>query len=273
MNCPRCQKHHSVATNFCNGCGAPMGATTTREQTTIMQEPGTYQATPPPQAVEPPPPVNNDRTSTYAPGGSQPSIVRALAAAPSSGQGPRQQIVLVLDKSGSMGDRYDKDRDKITAAKRGSVSMSLNLWMIEPNDQIGLVAFDSQASCLMELGPEHSHKNRLMTAIGSIQAGGGTDQNEGLKAARDLFDWNQSSLSRRIIMLTDGQGGEPLMTAEDLKSRGVIIEVIGIGDRPSNINEKLLRKVASTINGENRYRFIKDAQTLVDKMTQLGGRL
>ena len=272
MNCPRCQKPHNAATNFCHGCGAPMGATT-GEQTKIMHEPGTCQATPPPRAVAPPPPPDNNLTRRYDPRGFQSSVVRALAETSSRRQGLCEQLVLALDKSGSMQRRYDKDRDKITATKRGSVSMSLNLWMIEPNDQIGLVTFDSQASDLMELGPEHSHKDRLMAAIGAIRAEGGTDQNEGLKAARDLFDWSQGNATRRIVMLTDGQGGEPLMTAEDLKSRGVIIEVIGIGDHPSNVNERLLRKVASTINGENRYRFIKDAQTLVDRMTQLGGRL
>jgi len=63
-----------------------------------------------------------------------------------------------------------------------------------------------------------------------------------------------------------------LTTAEDLKARGVVIDVIGIGDQPDNVDEKLLRKVASVIDGETRYQFIKDQQTLVSQMTALGNK-
>ncbi len=70
-------------------------------------------------------------------------------------------------------------------------------------------------------------------------------------------------------MLTDGQGGEPLATAERLKSRGVVIDVIGVGKTPSDVNEPLLKKVASNIQGELHYRFIKDHQSLIAHYTQL----
>jgi len=44
---------------------------------------------------------------------------------------------------------------------------------------------------------------------------------------------------------------------------------VGVGDKPSNVNEALLRKVASVIDGQLRYRFIKDQQTLLAHYTQL----
>lgn len=87
-----------------------------------------------------------------------------------------------------------------------------------------------------------------------------------------MFDWSRNDVVRRIVLLTDGHGGEPLRTAEDLKSRGVVIDVIGVGSNPSRVDEKLLRKVASVIEGETRYRFIKDQQTLVGHYTQLANK-
>ena len=45
--------------------------------------------------------------------------------------------------------------------------------------------------------------------------------------ARDMFDWNRKDIVRRIILLTNGEGGDPLHTAKDLKSRGVVIDIIG----------------------------------------------
>ncbi len=101
---------------------------------------------------------------------------------------------------------------------------------------------------------------------------GGTDITAGLEVARDNFEWQRGGVVRRIILLTDGQGGNPLWTADDLKSHGVIIDVIGVGKNPSVVNEKLLRKVASVIQGESRYRFIKNAKGLVEHYTTLSGK-
>ena len=48
--------------------------------------------------------------------------------------------------------------------------------------------------------------------------------------------------------------------------------MIGVGDHSGNVDEKLLRKVASFIEGEERYRFIKDSQTLLKTFTQLAAK-
>lgn len=267
MQCPRCGDNNQSANgNYCTNCRAPLKATTLATLTQVRQSP-------PANGAAAPQPVYG---GSQAPIGNsnQPraSVYLNHAQGRSPGQGQGEDLVLVLDTSGSMAGRYDGSRDKITAAKRGTSSLVLNMAMIDPNAQIGLVRFHSSATPLLPLCPLHSHKDQMIHTIQCLQAGGGTDQNEGLKAARDMFDWSQANVTRRIIMLTDGQGGEPLATAHELKSRGVVIEIIGVGDCPTNINEILLFKVASTVNGENKYRFIKDAQTLVEKLTQLGGQ-
>lgn len=72
----------------------------------------------------------------------------------------------------------------------------------------------------------------------------------------------------RIVLLTDGQEGHPLRRAIKLKKRGGVIDVTGVGPSPDGVDEKLLRKVASVVVGETRYRFYRDHQTRVQPCTQ-----
>ena len=52
----------------------------------------------------------------------------------------------------------------------------------------------------------------------------------------------------------------------------MVIDVIGIGPSPHKVNERLLKKLASTIEGELRYRFIKNHRALVTLYTQLANK-
>ncbi len=115
-----------------------------------------------------------------------------------------------------------------------------------------------------------SNKQTAFRAI--ILADNGTDINEGFVAAVNMFDWGLKNVVWRIELLTDGKGGEPLQTAEDFKSRGGVVDVVGIGDCTANVNEKMLKKVASVIAGELRYRFIKDHQSLIAHYMQLANK-
>lgn len=148
----------------------------------------------------------------------------------------------------------------------------INKAQIDPYDAVGIVTFDDQAQRVLEICPLHSHRRHIIQTLQQLPEGGGTDINEGLKAAREMFDWSRSDAVRRIVLLTDGQGGHPLHTAEDLKNRGTIIDVIGVGEDPGEVDEKLLKKVASVVEGEIRYRFIKDQQSLVAHYTMLANK-
>ncbi|MBN2560181.1 MAG: VWA domain-containing protein [Phycisphaerae bacterium] len=186
--------------------------------------------------------------------------------------GQREHSTHVVDHSGSMGEKFRDLMTKLVATQRACSNMIISKERIDPADEIGLVAFNHAAQVLLPISPLSTHKRQMLEVLQTLTAGGGTDINAGLKAARDLFDWGRQDVVRRVILLTDGHGGEPLATAEDLKGRGVVIDVIGIGPTPNHVNEKLLRKVASFIDGELHYRFIKDQRTLVDHYTRLAGK-
>lgn len=87
------------------------------------------------------------------------------------------------------------------------------------------------------------------------------------------LDRNSNRTLKRIILLTDGEhntGSCPLKVASRLKSAGVVIDCIGIGGSPHDVDEKLLKSIASrNPNGSIRYCFIGDKHLLLKKYESL----
>jgi Mg-chelatase subunit ChlD len=183
--------------------------------------------------------------------------------------GQRELLFFIIDVSGSMEISYDERFSKIEAAKRANATMLVQKAQLDADDVVGLVSFNHTATLLEPLSVLREHKTQILRTLQSLQADGGTDINLGLETARDHFHWDRSGVVRRVVLLTDGHGGNPLGTAAYLKERGVVIDVIGIGASPTAVNELMLREVASVIQGGSRYSFIKDQQTLVAHYTQL----
>ena len=265
QNCPKCKTVNPQTARFCQACGTTLSATMVQERTVIAQ-------TVPPIPLQ----MSPAQVQTVVQRAQKTFGAGPVAVMPNQGtrimSNQREHTVQLTDISGSMSGRYDGRIIKLEAAKRANISMILNKAQIDPYDEIGIASFETHAQKILPICPIHSHKSQIIQAVQSLQVYGGTDINEGLKVARDMFEWYRNDIVRRIVLLTDGHGGHPLRTADDLKSRGAVIDVIGIGDNPSNVNEKLLRKVASVIEGELRYRFIKDQQTLVAHYTQLANK-
>lgn len=261
QTCRKCSADNPPMARFCQNCGQALGATLLQARTITM----TQCMSPAPLQMDVKTIVDRARAAF----GSAP----ILSGPQTDGEsGQRELTFHVTDVSGSMGDVYDGTLIKLEAAKRADVTMVVNKYAIDPDDEIGLISFNHAAQVCLGLRPMAAHKHDIIASIQALQVGGGTDINAGLKAARENFDWGRTGVVRRIVLLTDGEGGDPIQTAEDLKARGVVIDVVGVGADPSGVNEKLLRKVASVIQGEIRYRFIKDHQTLVAHYTRLAGK-
>ena len=253
--CPKCRLACSQDSRFCEECGtdlrsgpAPMGQTV--KMTSV----------PPPL-----PGTGAPRPSVFVPLSGSPSqviLARETARRSYTVGGQREHCTLVTDHSGSMGEMYDGRMNKLEAAIRADIALIVEKAQLDSHDEIGLVVFDDQAEVIHSLAPLHSHRVSLIKAAESCTVSGGTDIREGLDKAAGLFNWSSNGIVRRIVLLTDGHGGHPLSLARDLKSRGVIIDVVGVGPNPRQVDEKLLRKVASVVQGELRYRFITDSRTL-----------
>lgn len=185
---------------------------------------------------------------------------------PDRGYGPCD-TACVNDKSGSMA-TSDCNPSRIEAGKIAAEQYIRRRAQLSPGDQVGLISFDSRAEVVLGL-TSISDTSTIMRHLRSLKAGGGTDINQGLKAAEQvLFNYHWPNIPRnrfkRILLLTDGHGGNPIRTAKRLKAKGVLIEAIGIGGDPSAVDEKLLKKVATTdSNGFTHYWFFRDTESLV----------
>lgn len=260
---PDCAAQNPPNARFCQACGSTLAATTTGKRTVVAPPPlfPVQHAHEQVEEVTPPPYVPDTGPQPVRPG-----------PVAYQGNGQREHQVLVIDHSGSMGQAFDGRLNKLDAVKRAVLALILEKERIDPQDEIGLVVFNGRAQLVQPLCPVGSHKRELIQAAQSIQVAGGTDINAGLKVARNAFNWSQSDVVRRIVLQTDGHGGHPLGTAEDLKGRGVVIDVIGTGPEPSAVDEKLLREVASVIGGETHYWFLKDQESLRITLTGLGDK-
>ena len=135
---------------------------------------------------------------------------------------PGNNIVLVIDKSGSMGQK-DIKPNRISVAK---ASAGKFVDMSREKDRIGVVVFFDRITVLQGLTTE---KQKLTKVIDNIGHGGGTDIGGGIEAAKNLL---KNVGGGTIILLTDGchtSGRDPISAAKEAASYGIRINTIGIG--------------------------------------------
>lgn len=161
-------------------------------------------------------------------------------------------LVLVIDKSGSMA-----DSDKMSRVKE---SLHTMLTRLRSNDIISIVAFDTTAQVLYPASPIGNGDN-VRSAIDCLTPGGSTNLHSGLmlgySQAKKHF---RSGATNRVILLTDGianQGvTEPARIAHDsagYNGQGIDLSTIGVG---LDLNNDLLRTLARS--GRGLYHFISD---------------
>jgi Mg-chelatase subunit ChlD len=182
--------------------------------------------------------------------------------------GQLEDLFVVGDISPSMEEELDPGVTKFESAIRAGVSLILGKCQVDSRDRVGIIPFDEGAEIAHPLSEVGTDKASLIQTLQSLTIGNGTDLNAGLVEADGAFDWNLQNVVRRIVLLTDGHGGSPEQTAASLRQRGVVLDVIGFGHDPSDVNEELLRSIATP----SHYRFIKDHRTLVQHYTQLANK-
>ncbi len=175
-------------------------------------------------------------------------------------------IIMTLDVSGSMRAR-DLKPDRLEAAKE----VAKDFISGRKNDRIGLVVFSGEAFTQCPLTSDHNVLKNLFEPIESGMIEDGTAIGDGLATAINRIK-DSKAISRVIILLTDGiqnSGNiDPISAAEIAKSFGIRVYTIGVGsmgtapmpvqtpmgerimDVPVKIDEEILRKVATTTDGQ-----------------------
>ena len=158
--------------------------------------------------------------------------------------------LLWLDVSGSM-----NRPDKLPLVKQ---SMGLLLSALNPEDTIAIVVYAGAAGTVLE-PTQVAEKQKIITALDQLQAGGSTAGSAGIRLAYQLAE---SSFIpdgvNRVILATDGDFNVGISDPERLQTfierkreSGVYLSVLGFGE--GNYNDRLMQKLAQNGNGIAAY--------------------
>ena len=161
---------------------------------------------------------------------------------------PSLAMVLVIDKSGSMGGI------KIELAKEAARAA---VALLGRRDKIGVVAFDGSPFWISEMH-DASDKQYLSQQIGSLTAGGGTNLYPALEQGYFALTETTAKL-KHVIVLSDGQSqeGDWYGIASAMHTDRITVSTVGIG---SGADMNLLGNLANW--GGGREYFTQDPYSI-----------
>ena len=167
-----------------------------------------------------------------------------------------RDVMLVIDRSGSMQEGDGTGRRKIDAAK-DAVSLFVQLVRAGTGNRAGLVSFSTAAGppTFNIANVTDPNKTALIGPapyaaglVGGLTSGGATSIGEGLDAARVQFPMPGAN-PRAILLLTDGMQNRPRFIADvEPALAGIDVHAIGLGS-DSNLDGALLSMLAAAHSG------------------------
>lgn len=165
-------------------------------------------------------------------------------------QKPRTNLVFLLDVSGSMG-----SQDKLPLVKQ---SMEMLLSTLNPDDTVAIVVYAGAAGTVLEPTPA-KEKQKILSAMQRLNAGGSTAGGAGISLAYDLAEANfDKKAVNRVVLATDGDFNVGATNNETLqgfverkREKGIFLSVLGFGQ--GNYNDHLMQTLAQNGNGVAAY--------------------
>lgn len=172
-------------------------------------------------------------------------LVNVFAPAQQNQRRQPVNLCLVFDRSTSMRGRRLK---RVKAAAQEVIGSLSN------EDIISVIMFSDRAEVVVPAGHANS-KNGVITRIHRMEAAGGTEIYQGLKAgAKELTKAPLSRYTNHLVLMTDGHtyGDEQecLELARAVAGQGVTISAFGIG---TDWNDNFLDLLVSAAGGHSTY--------------------
>ena len=159
-------------------------------------------------------------------------------------------MVFAIDQSGSMSSN-DPQYYRLLATRKFLERIDLDAY------RAGILAFESSATVKCQLTND---EKELTSALDKMRYhGGGTDLARAITGSVDMF--NDNSRRKVVILLTDGDGGNPVPSATDVcVKNGVIVNTIALG---KDANTKILENIATYTKGG--YFYINNASGMTQE--------
>ena len=171
------------------------------------------------------------------------------------GERPPLNVAVVIDRSGSM------SGGKIDDAKRAAQRL---VGMLSDKDRVSIVSYASDVTVDYPSRLVMGHnREMMMSAIGRIQIGGGTNLSGGYEQGlSQVNQWNDGKGAiNRVLLMSDGNANIGTTYLPDLQrmargalSSGVSLTTIGVG---LDYNEDLMTAMAN--EGAGNYYFVDSA--------------
>ena len=201
-------------------------------------------------------------------GGENHWLMRVGLQAREVGEWQRKDATLIfaIDVSGSMG-----REDRLGLVKR---SLALLVDELGPRDSVGIVTYGSSGQVLL-WPTDGGERGAIMHAINSLNAGGSTYAEEGLRLAYDMAaNEVRSGRITRVLLLSDGVGNVGRTSADGILEqirghvdRGVTLTTVGFG--MGNYNDVLMEQLAN--DGDGAYHYVDSLsearRVFVDNLT------
>ncbi len=210
-----------------------------------------------PRKVPPSPKAASQPASVPAP--AEPPIAKAPPPAPapapappvackppSASDGDAPEVIMIIDASGSMNDRFGGSGSRLDAAKSASGGMIRSL---PPAVDVGLVDFDACGHVRRDKFYSAPDRGALLGEIGRLTPRAGTPLAQAISRAGAIASGTTPSV---VVVVTDGNdscGGDPCAAAAAVhRARpNVIINVIDLSDTAEDA--RVLQCVASKGGG------------------------
>ena len=163
---------------------------------------------------------------------------------------PKANLVFLIDVSGSM-----DEPDKLPLLQS---AFRLLVNKLKPDDTVSIVTYAGEAGTVL-MPTKVSEKDKILAAIGSLQPGGSTAGEAGIRQAYRLAQ--QSFIKdgvNRVMLATDGDFNVGQSDDDDLKrlieeerQTGVFLSVFGFGH--DNLNDQMMQTIAQNGNGTAAY--------------------
>ena len=168
---------------------------------------------------------------------------------------PPSNLVFLIDVSGSM-----MDLDKLPLLKAG---MKLLVDQLGENDRVAIVVYAGSEGLALP-STSCSQKERVVSALEQLQAGGSTNGGKGIELAYDVAVQNYiQGGTNRVILATDGdfnvgvtEGADLDRLIQEKKKSKVFLSVLGFGQ--GNVQHDKLESLAD--KGDGQYSFIDTIQ-------------